>query len=109
MGRLIYDDTAGHIVIDDDTLAHLKVVIATKLRRQESFTISWRHADEEPNGRSTIWLHPAIPLRFVFEQVDAPPLDEHRIEEMMRAASSTGGLVLDLSAARDERGLPAAI
>ena len=51
----------------------LKVVIVTKLRRKESFTLSWVHPEGEPAGRSTIWLHQAIPLRFVFDDADAAP------------------------------------
>jgi hypothetical protein len=64
MGRLLYGDAQNPINIDDRVLAHLKVVIATKLRRNESFTLSWRHPDGTPEGRSTIWIHPSIPIRF---------------------------------------------
>jgi len=66
VGTIFYGGSATPIHIEDRALAHLKVVIATKLRRHESFTVSWRHPDGEPVGRSTIWLHPSIPLRFVF-------------------------------------------
>ena len=30
--------------------------------------MSWQHPDEQPRGRSTLWLHPNIPLRFVFDE-----------------------------------------
>jgi hypothetical protein len=94
MGALYYDDHEEPILIDDATLAHLKVVIATKLRRNESFTVSWQHGDADPRGRSTIWLHPAIPLRFVFDEPIAPPLDPGFITALANAASSTGGLTV---------------
>ena len=70
---MYYGGSATPIHIEDRALAHLKVVIATKLRRGESFTVSWRHPDDQPRGRSTIWLHPSIPLRFVFD--DPEPAD----------------------------------
>ena len=62
MGTIQYGN-GEEIHIEDRALAHLKVVIATKLRRNESFTLSWQHPDGDPAGRSTIWLHPSIPLR----------------------------------------------
>ncbi|ALX65652.1 DUF7882 family protein [Microbacterium sp. XT11] len=94
MGALFYDDHEEPILIDDTTLAHLKVVIATKLRRNESFTVSWKHGDDDPSGRSTIWLHPAIPLRFVFDDPVAPPLNPEFITSLANAANSSGGLTV---------------
>ncbi|MFE6997306.1 hypothetical protein ACFVAE_15175 [Microbacterium sp. NPDC057659] len=94
MGALIYDDSEHPIFIEDRTLAHLKVVISTKLRRQESFTLSWRHADGQPVGRTTIWLHPSIPLRFVFDDAQPPELNAAWIERLMHSANTTGGIQL---------------
>lgn len=94
MGLLFYDGEDRPIRFDDRTLAHLKVVIATKFRRQESFTLSWKHGEEEPVGRTTIWLHPTIEMRFVFDDVDAPELNRRWIEELMQSANSTGGITL---------------
>ena len=51
MGLIFYGNSPDPIEVDDRTLAHLKVVIALKLRRNESFTLSWRHPDA--TGRST--------------------------------------------------------
>ena len=94
MGTLFYDNSASAIHIEDRALAHLKVVIATRLRRHESFTLSWEHPEGEPGGRSTIWLHPSIPLRFVFDDPEPPALNGHWIEALMNSVSSTGGILL---------------
>lgn len=94
MGRLVYGGSEPAISIDDRALAHLKVVIATKLRRQESFTLSWQHAEGDTAGRSTIWLHPSIPLRFVFDDAESAPLNHKWIEELMHSVNSTGGIML---------------
>ncbi|GAA2029705.1 hypothetical protein GCM10009819_11700 [Agromyces tropicus] len=96
MGTLYYGDSATPVDIDDRALAHLKIAITTKLRRNESFLLSWRHGIGQPRGRSSLWLHPAIPLRFVFEAVEAGELDREWIEDLMRGANSGGGIVLDL-------------
>ncbi len=94
MGTLYYGAQGVPIHIEDRALAHLKVVIATKLRRNESFTLSWRHRDEEDGGRSTIWLHPSIPLLFVFEEPEPPELSRAWIEELANSANTSGGIQL---------------
>lgn len=92
VGTIYYAETP--ISLDDRVLAHLKAVIATKLRRDESFTVSWRHFADEPRGRSTIWLHPSIPLRFEFDDSEPIALDPRWIERLASSAHSTGGIVL---------------
>jgi hypothetical protein len=94
VGTIYYGGGAMPIHIEDRALAHLKVVIATKLRRDESFTVSWTHPDDQPRGRSTIWLHPSIPLRFVFDDPEPAQLSRDWIEELANSASSTGGILL---------------
>ncbi len=94
MGTIYYGGSATPIDIEDRALAHLKVVIATKLRRNESFTVSWRHPDDQSRGRSTLWIHPSIPLRFVFDDPEPAELSRAWIEELANSANSSGGIML---------------
>lgn len=94
MGILRYGGSNDGIPIDDRALAHLKVAIATKLRRNESFTLSWRDPANGEHGRQTIWLHPSIPLRFVFDDPEPPQLNVKWIEQLMASANSSGGITL---------------
>jgi hypothetical protein len=94
VGILYYGESGTPIGIDDRALAHLKVAITTKLRRGESFTLSWIHPQGDARGRTTVWLHPSIPLRFVFDSPDPADLSRHWVEELMRSANSTGGITL---------------
>lgn len=94
MGSIYYGEMDHAIHIDDTVLAHLKVVIITKLRRQESFSLSWQHPEGETAGRSTIWLHPAIPLRFVFDSIDSPALNPDWVTAMANSVNSTGGITV---------------
>lgn len=94
MGTLFYGGSDTSIHIEDRSLAHLKMVIATKLRRSESFTFSWPHPDGHPPGRSTLWLHPAIPLRFVFDDPEPVTLNRQWLKELANSANSSGGIVL---------------
>ena len=94
MGTIYYGGSATPIHIDDRALAHLKGVIATKLRRSESFTVTWRHPEDQPRGRSTIWLHPSIPLRLVFDEPEPSELSREWFAELASSANSSGGITL---------------
>lgn len=94
VGTLYYGDVATPIEIEDRALAHVKVVIATKLRRGESFTLSWTHGPDQEVGRSTVWLHPSIPLRFVFDEPEPALLSRSWIEALATSANSSGGLMI---------------
>lgn len=94
MAHLFYGADCAPIEIPDHLLAHVKIVIATKLRRNESFMMSWRHADG--SGRSAVWIQPSISLRFVFEMAEQPELDRVLLARLAEAANSNAGLVLTL-------------
>lgn len=95
MGQLYYGNATTSVDVPDRLLAHLKVVVATKLRRNESFMMSWT-GGSEPAGRSSIWLQPAIPLRFVFDTADMEVLNPQTVRDMANAATSSAGLIVDL-------------
>ncbi|WP_285135788.1 hypothetical protein [Microbacterium sp. lyk4-40-TSB-66] len=97
MGHLFYGTSTESIRIPDRLLSHLKVVATTKLRRSESFTLSWIHVDGTP-GRSTLWLQPAIPLRFVFDAAEPEALNSAALKDMADMANSSAGLIVDLTA-----------
>jgi hypothetical protein len=94
VGVMFYGNMGEPIEIEDRALAHLTVIIATKLRRHESFTLSWQHAADDPQGRSTLWLHAAIPMRFVFDTPEAPELNREWIARLAASANSSGGIAL---------------
>lgn len=93
MGYMIYDGTA-RITFDDRVLAHLEGVIVNKLRRKESFAMSWREAPEGGDGRSTIWLDVALPLRFRYDGSRSPQISREWIERLATSAPSATGLIV---------------
>jgi len=94
MGKLEYNSSRPPIEVEDDVLAHLKIVISTKLRRQESFMMTWPSGKKRP-GRLSAWMHPSIPLVLEFDQEPPPKIDPARLERMMERLNSRGELVLD--------------
>jgi hypothetical protein len=93
VGKLIYGSDSG-IDIEDRVLAHLQVVIITKMRRRESFAFSWEYGRESGSGRDTIWVHPSMNLRFRYNGSRAPELNRAWLEELSMLANSANGLRL---------------
>ena len=100
VGTIYYGGDASAIDIEDRALAHLKVVIATKLRRRESFFFSWRDTQKVGDGRSSIWLDPGIPLYFKYSGGRVPTINREWLAELTTSSNSSSGLVLT-----DEPGL----
>ncbi|WP_255513464.1 ATP-dependent DNA ligase [Homoserinibacter sp. GY 40078] len=94
VGSLIYGDAGLEFAFDDRVLAHLELVINGKLRRRESFMLSWRDTPGVGDGRSSIWMDTAIPLYFRYSGSRMPLIDKEWLEELAAQAGSTRGLVL---------------
>jgi hypothetical protein len=92
MGSLTYDGLV--VQIDDRVLAHLQIVIVKKLRRGESFVMSWKDAPSVGDGRSAIWLHPTIPIHFKFDGGRVPSINEAWLDELSTSANGPRGLIV---------------
>ena len=93
MGFLIYGGMQEY-EFEDRTLAHLKVAITMKLRRQESFLMSWVNPPEKGSGRVSIWLTPSIPLVFRFAGSRAPQLDKTWLAVLNDLSNTPRGLLV---------------
>lgn len=91
MGKFIYD---GQVRVDfeDRLLAHLQVVITTKLRRGESFTFMWKDDTSIGNGRTMVWLHSGCSLVYKFYGSRTPQLNRAWLEVLTRTANAPSGL-----------------
>jgi len=79
---------------EDRTLAHLKLAITAKLRRQESFLLSWVNPPEKGGGRVSLWLSPSIPLAFRFSGSRPPTLNRDWLDLMIELSNTPRGLQL---------------
>ena len=91
MGRIIYDSSYT-VDFEDRLLAHLQIVIATKLRRGESFMFSWKDDRDVGDGRTTIWLDRAVPLVIRYSGSRPPSINREWVEALTQAAGSPAGL-----------------
>ncbi|PTL71490.1 ATP-dependent DNA ligase [Rathayibacter caricis DSM 15933] len=91
MGRLVYDSRLD-VHFDDRVLAHLQAVIGIRLRRGESFYLSWKDLPNVGNGRSSIWLDPRIALCFRYGSGPAVVIDGDRVRRWVADSYSPGGL-----------------
>ncbi|WP_445727685.1 DUF7882 family protein [Herbiconiux moechotypicola] len=84
---MIYGPGSSEIEMDDRLLAHLRIVMLTKMRNHEPFSLSWRVDPSQGSGRETLWVHPSIALRFRFYGSRPPVINRAWLELMVEAAN----------------------
>jgi hypothetical protein len=96
-----YSRTVGHIRYDgerfefeDRLLAHLQVVISMKLRRSESFFLSWAPKAGSGEGRHAIWIAGGVPIHFAYSGSRPPAINREWVEILTLATNSSSGLVI---------------
>ena len=92
MGKFVYGMPSITVEFDDRLLAHLKAVIAAKLRRGESFMFTCDVEESDTATQASVWLHPAIPLQFEVEVVAESAISRAWLEQLSRSSNSPGGL-----------------
>jgi hypothetical protein len=92
MGSITYGGNT--IGFEDRLLEHLYIVIVQKLRRGESFTMSWKDALAVGDGRSAIWLTPDMPIYFKFDGSRVPTISQPWLTQLSESASSSRGLIV---------------
>ena len=92
MGTLQYDGVL--VEFDDRLLTHLQIVIVQKIRRGESFLMSWRDAAETGDGHSSIWIHPSQNLYFKFSGSRTTAINTEWLEQLVLSANSARGLLV---------------
>lgn len=94
MGNFSYGSPATCVKFEDRVLAHLKAVIAVKLRRGEGFLFTWKYHSDAGSGYSSVWIHPAIPLQFDFVGSREPHINREWVEALLHSANSGAGLTI---------------
>jgi len=93
MGTFIYDNTAK-VELEDRLLAHIQVVIGTKLPRSECFFFTWREDVSTGGGRRSVWLNPHTPMQFKFHGSRSPHLSRAWLDALAFTANQPGGLYI---------------
>ncbi|MCK6068220.1 MULTISPECIES: ATP-dependent DNA ligase [Microbacterium] len=93
MGQFIYDNTAK-IELEDRLLAHLQVVIGTKLRRRECFFFTWKEDTSVGGGRRSVWLNPHTPMQFKYHGSRTPQINPAWLDALAYTANQQTGLYI---------------
>jgi hypothetical protein len=107
VGRLTYGNSGHTIEIDDRALAHLQIVIGSKLRRNESLFFSWRDGADTGGGRGSIWLDAAIELHFSYSSAARIEINRKWLEQLVLSANTAGGLRLTEEPVAEQEPIPA--
>jgi len=91
VGSLTYGQSLS-VEFEDRLLGHLQLVIGAKLRRNESFFLSWRDDQRVGDGRTTIWINPALPLVFKYYGSRMPAVNREWLQLLEQSSNSPGGL-----------------
>ncbi|WP_336658929.1 DUF7882 family protein [Leucobacter sp. USHLN153] len=92
MGILLHG--SNEYAFEDRLLAHLKMAIAQKLRKQESFFLSWAKRAEDGGGRVSIWLSPGTDIAFHFHGSKPPELNVVWVKALAATSHTHRGLVV---------------
>lgn len=91
MGKFVYNDRV-RVDFEDRLLAHLQLVITSKLRRGEAFTFMWKDDISIGDGRQVVWLHPHADLSWKFYGSRQPSLNRAWLDALSQVANSSSGL-----------------
>lgn len=88
MGTLQYGN--DRFDFGDRLLAHVKLAIAAKLLKHESFLLNWTLSDDR--GRVSVWLSRDSHLIFRFDDSQPPVINRRWVEALTVNAVRTGGM-----------------
>jgi hypothetical protein len=80
--------------LEDRLLAHVQIVISTKLRRYEPFMLSWKQPTEMGSGRQALWIENGVPIHFFFYGTRPVSINRAWIEELLLGASRAMGVLI---------------
>ena len=93
MGTLIYGRTQEYD-FDERTLEHLRVVITSRVRKNESFFLTWTAQRHRQTVTTSLWISPAVPLVFSFSSDTRVPISREWLQQLIRSSYSSQGLVI---------------
>lgn len=94
MGTLEYVASQHIAEIDDRTLTHLQIVICSKLRRDERFTLRLSPEDGYSGPVTVLWMTSTLPLIFTFTAPARHVINPAWLHLLADAAASNAGLWL---------------
>jgi hypothetical protein len=92
MGTLRYG--SDHLELDDRTLAHLQVVVVSKLRKNEAVLLSWNVDPGKGSGRYALWIETGIPIVFRYDGSRSIRINRAWLDAMMERSYTLAGLDL---------------
>ncbi|WP_181110633.1 ATP-dependent DNA ligase [Rathayibacter sp. AY1B8] len=101
MGKLHYNSSSEHD-FEDRLLAHLQLVIGTKLGKGESFCLSWKNAVDVRSGRRSVWLHHSILFEFAFASSRPPSINTAWVRQLLQDSYTVNGLRISRNPTRAE-------
>ncbi len=90
MAQLVYASGSHRFDTTNDILLHLQLAIQERFKRGEGFIFGYATV-VGPVARVYVWLHPTIPLQFVYDDGDPVKFDVDRVEQYLQASYNRFG------------------
>jgi hypothetical protein len=103
LGFLVHGD-GKRFEFDDRVLAHVQVAVGTKLRRRESFFLSWELDADQGSGRTSLWVSGSTPLQFLYRHTPSAVMNMAWLEAMVSSSHGPQGLVISAEDAVESSG-----
>ena len=78
---------------EDRLLAHLKVAMGLKFRKQESFFLSWNLNLVNRSGRISVWMSPSQQIGFRFSGGKPAALNKEWVRVLVELSGSPRGMI----------------
>ncbi|WP_336662574.1 DUF7882 family protein [Leucobacter sp. USHLN154] len=78
---------------EDRLLTHLQFVIGQKLKKKESFFLSWQKPHDRGDGRMYVWLSPHATMAFHFSESREPEMSKAWVRALNALAYTPRGLI----------------
>lgn len=91
MGQLLYGNGLP-IEVDDRALAHLEIVIESKLRAHEEFFFSWDDGRGISRHHSRIWMESSVSLDYYYTQQTGTQINPDWIDDLAHSVDNRRGL-----------------
>lgn len=92
MGTLRYGTES--LELEDRTLAHVQLVVVSKLRKGEGFLLSWTIDPSQGSGRFSLWVESGVPIVFRFTGSRPIAINRTWLEAMLDRSYTVAGLEL---------------
>ncbi|WP_158170938.1 DUF7882 family protein [Rhodococcus sp. JT-3] len=92
MAQLVYASGSHRLITTNHNLLHLQIAIQHRFGKGEGFNFGYADESGGPVARTFIWLHPSIPLQFIYDDEEPVKFNPELAAEYVKYSYDQFGL-----------------